>query len=132
MTSIKKNKMVFNFDEFESYIDDSVIKLVKILGCKKITSIKEAKHNIKNKLLINPKIYTDYGNNKELITSLLFQKVQSDNDDDFIIIFLSSTFLLESFIKINHEDLTLCNKVNNIIYDLYLKFKEEIKNHPDL
>lgn len=130
--SFTKNPLVFSYDELEKYLDDTVIELVSLFGNKEISDIKEAKEIIVNTLLIDPKSYIDYHDDSFIIISLLFSKVKADDREEFTMILMSSTCLLESLFKVDDLDSQLCERIGIIVSNLYDKFIDEIKNHPDL
>lgn len=132
MTTNVKNPLVFSHRELEQYLDDTVIKLVSLFCCKKVSTIKEAKTIIANTLLLDPKSYIDYHDDSFTIISVLFSKVKAVDHEEFSLILMSSTCLLESVLKVNELDNEICKQISTIVGDLYEKFFDEIENHPDL
>lgn len=127
-----KNPLFFSHQELEQYFDETVIKLVSLFICKEVANIEEAKEIIQNTLLLDPQSYINYHDDIFTIISVLFSKVEADEREDFTLILFSSTFLLESLLKVDELDINLCERIGNIVGYLYEKFVDEVGNHPDL
>jgi hypothetical protein len=117
--------MIFDYIMLEQQIDNTVINLVSLFNNTTVTNINDAKRIIKDNLIINSSTYKDYYDLKFKIISILITKAYSSLFEEFYEIFLSSTFLLESVIKVDERNTDLCEKISDNIINLYNVFKQE-------
>lgn len=124
------NIVKFDFIKLEQHVNNAVIKLVSLFINKEVTSIEEAKGIIQNKLLINSSNYEDYHDNNFQLMSVLYSKIKAKDYEEFNILFLSITYLIESFLKVDETDRKLCDKISKIIAELINNFEDIIGNDP--
>lgn len=116
----------YDFIDLEIKIDNAVIMIVEFFKDVKLNDINETKELIKNSLITNPNSYVDYKNKILDIISQMMSKVIVNDCKSFCSIFLTSTFLLENFIKYKYEHI-MSERIGNILGELFYYFQEKIE-----
>lgn len=114
----------YDFVDLESKIDNVVIKIVNFFTEDCMKDINLAKLKIKEHLINNTDIYTDYKENIFCIISVMISQAEANDCESFCGTFLASTFLLEKFIQYGDND-EKNEKVGDLLGELFFYFQEK-------
>lgn len=99
----------YDLDRVEEIYIRSMINIFNILFDSDETDVELVKNSIK-KSLINPESYNNYQCNKFQIMTSIISCIIDNDMERIVLLFLSSTFLLESVLRINEK----CGKSNMV------------------
>lgn len=114
--------MEYNFVDLEVKINKAIVEISSLIFEKEKLKLKEANTFIKKSLIGGKDNFIDYRDNKFINISNLLSKFLAGESEDFVFLFLSMTFLLESVLRIDENDKMKKDKLTDILSDLYRNF----------
>lgn len=114
--------MEYNFVNLEMKINKAIIDISSLVFEKEKMELEEANRFISKNLVNGKDTFIDYRINKFINISSLLSKYLAGQNEEFVFLFLSMTFLLESVLKIDENDEKKKDRLTQILANLYNNF----------